>query len=244
MRQSNQGHRAQPGNARSLLQRNQRWTRHSCWRNIWNHRCPGRLGRSRRDCSGMFQPSKRKINLLFQTYIADQAFHWCPDYSRASTEFARILKPDGVVAFIWNLEDRYVFLFSRRIFRRLYRRWVREGARWVAQLRDRIERHENGTPQFRLNLWRKTFETPSYQKAFQPPQEKAWSYSLPATLDIVVNRACSKSYIAILPEDEKANVKDDIKTIVEKGDDKVWLDESQSIFEYPYKCFVVIADKR
>lgn len=114
----------------------------------------------------------------------------------------------------------------------------------MAQLRDRIERHENGTPQFRLNLWRKTFETPSYQKAFQPPQEKTWSYSLPATLDIVVNRACSKSYIAILPEDEKANVKDDIKTIVEKGDDKVWLDESQSIFEYPYKCFVVIADKR
>lgn len=35
-----------------------------------------------------------------------QAFHWCPDYGKACTEFARILKPTGAVAFIWNLEDR------------------------------------------------------------------------------------------------------------------------------------------
>ena len=42
-----------------------------------------------------------------------QAFHWCPDYDKAAREFARILKPDGIVALIWNLEDRYViFLCS------------------------------------------------------------------------------------------------------------------------------------
>lgn len=38
---------------------------------------------------------------------ACKAFHWCPDYDRASTEFARILKPDGAAVFIWNLEDRW-----------------------------------------------------------------------------------------------------------------------------------------
>jgi SAM-dependent methyltransferase len=37
-----------------------------------------------------------------------QAFHWCPDFARASAEFGRILKPGGVLALIWNLEDRYV----------------------------------------------------------------------------------------------------------------------------------------
>lgn len=41
-------------------------------------------------------------------YFYFQAFHWCPDHEAAAKEFARILKPDGVVAFIWNLEDRYV----------------------------------------------------------------------------------------------------------------------------------------
>ena len=35
-----------------------------------------------------------------------QAFHWCPDYERAAQEFARVLKPRGTLAFIWNLEDR------------------------------------------------------------------------------------------------------------------------------------------
>ena len=39
-----------------------------------------------------------------------EAFHWCPDYDSASKEFARILKPTGVVAFIWNLEDRYDYM--------------------------------------------------------------------------------------------------------------------------------------
>ena len=37
-----------------------------------------------------------------------QAFHWCPDFDKAAREFARVLKPQGTLAFIWNLEDRYV----------------------------------------------------------------------------------------------------------------------------------------
>ena len=40
--------------------------------------------------------------------VIAQAFHWCPDFDAALTEFARVLKPDGVVVFIWNLEDRCV----------------------------------------------------------------------------------------------------------------------------------------
>jgi len=157
--------------------------------------------------------------------VIAQAFHWCPNYDRASAEFARILKPGGVLALIWNLEDR-------------------DAARWVAQLRDRIEQHENGTPQFRLNLWRETFETPSYNKFFAPPLEKFWSYTLPGTIDIVSDRAFSKSYIAILPDDEKKKVKEDVQAIVERGDDKVWTDEAQGVFEYPHKTYVVIANRK
>lgn len=40
--------------------------------------------------------------------IPSQAYHWCPDYEAASAEFSRILKPNGTVAFVWNLEDKSV----------------------------------------------------------------------------------------------------------------------------------------
>jgi hypothetical protein len=121
---------------------------------------------------------------------------------------------------------------------------LREGARWVAQLRDRVESHERGTPQFRLNLWRQTFDTPAYKELFQPPEEQVWSYVLPGTLQVVLERAYSKSYIAILPEHERAEVREDVKNIVLKGEDKVWIDESQGIFEYPYKTWAIVAKKK
>jgi len=157
--------------------------------------------------------------------VVAQAFHWCPDFGRASEEFGRILKPGGVLALIWNLEDR-------------------QTARWVAQVRDRVERHEQGSPQFRLGLWRQAFDTAEYQKVFEPPQEQRWSAPLPATLDIVVDRACSKSYMAILPDDEKVKVREDLAAIVKKGDDKVWINESEGVFEYPYSTDVVIARRK
>ncbi|KAG8731728.1 hypothetical protein FRC12_019599 [Ceratobasidium sp. 428] len=65
--------------------------------------------------------------------VVAQAFHWCPDYDKTMAEFARILKPKGIVAFIWNLEDR-------------------ERCPWVAKIRDLIEVHEQGSPQFRLGV--------------------------------------------------------------------------------------------
>ncbi|TFY77171.1 hypothetical protein EWM64_g6843 [Hericium alpestre] len=157
--------------------------------------------------------------------VIAQAFHWCPNFDAAAAEFARILKPDGVVVLIWNLEDR-------------------EGAGWVAQLRDRIESYEQGTPQFRLMLWRKLFETESYKKYFQPPVEEVWNYHLTGTFDIVRDRAFSKSYVAVQPDDVKAKLTEDIKEIVERGDGKKWIDESQGIFEYPYKTYAVVLKRK
>lgn len=115
----------------------------------------------------------------------------------------------------------------------------RDGARWVAQLRDLYEQHEKGTPQFRLGLWRQTFETTSYKSFFLPPEEKDWSYTLTTDIDRVVDRVCSKSYIAVLPEEEKQHVISSVKEIVERGDDKKWIDEGKHSFEYPYKVWVV-----
>ncbi|KAI0341583.1 S-adenosyl-L-methionine-dependent methyltransferase [Trametopsis cervina] len=157
--------------------------------------------------------------------VVAQAFHWCPDYDKASREFARVLKPDGIVTLIWNLEDR-------------------DSATWVAQLRDTIEPHEKGTPQFRLERWRATFSTAGYTENFEREEETQFAYKLLGTEKIVVDRALSKSYIAILPEDEKSRVVEAVKGIVAKGDGKVWTDETKGEFEYPYKTWVIVAKKK
>lgn len=147
------------------------------------------------------------------------------------------------MAFVWNLEDRFVLSleFQKQT---LIQPTLREKARWVAQLRERYEKYEHGSPQFRLGLWREAFNTPSYKKLFQPQEEKEWAYPNIGNLDIVVDRACTKSYVAVLPQDEKNQVRADVKAIVEKGDDKVWVDESKGIFEYPYKTLVVISKRQ
>ncbi|KAL1944507.1 hypothetical protein VTO73DRAFT_2937 [Trametes versicolor] len=157
--------------------------------------------------------------------VIAQAFHWCPDYDKAVAEFARVLKPEGVVAFIWNLEDR-------------------NRATWVAQIRDRFEQHEGGTPQFRLGLWRATFDTPSYVAKFEPKEENVWDYVLPGTRDIVINRANSKSYIAVLAPEDKKKLEDDIDAILQRKDGIVWIDQEKGIFEYPYQTFLVISRKK
>lgn len=157
--------------------------------------------------------------------LVAQAFHWCPDYDKACAEFARILKKDGAAVFIWNLEDR-------------------DQAGWVAQLRERIERHEQGTPQFRLDLWRQAFSTPSYLQNFEAPEEKVWEYHIATTEQNAIDRALSKSYISVLPPKEKEKVVSDLETILARGDDRVWMDKSQGTFEYPYKTFVVVSRKK
>ncbi|CAL1704518.1 unnamed protein product [Somion occarium] len=157
--------------------------------------------------------------------VIAQAFHWCPDFDKAVTEFSRILKPNGIVTLIWNLEDR-------------------DAAPWVAQLRDRIEAHENGTPQFRLNLWRAVFSTSSYNKLFDAPDEKVFEYILPGTREIVVERASTKSYIAVLPPDEKEKVRKDVGEIVDRGDGLKWIEKEKGIFEYPYRTLVVVWRKK
>jgi hypothetical protein len=89
-------------------------------------------------------------------------------------------------------------------------------------------------------LWREIFDTVSYQKFFKPPEQKTWDYVLETTKESVIERALSKSYIAILPEDTKMQVKMDIHKIIDQGD-QVWADKSKGIFEYPYTTWVVVS---
>ena len=88
-------------------------------------------------------------------------------------------------------------------------------------------------------LWRQTFDTPSYKKFFAPPEEQQWTRSIPTTVEGVWDRVTSKSYIAILPTEKKAELEKEIKAALSPREDKTWIDESRGIFEYPYKTYLV-----
>lgn len=157
--------------------------------------------------------------------IIAQAFHWCPNFEAAVQEFGRILKPGGVVVLIWNLEDR-------------------EAAQWVAQLRDVYEPYEGGSPQFRLGLWRQVFDAPSYPKLFHPPEEVVFPHIITGTVEAVTERVCTKSYIAVQSEEERAKILRLVSEIVERGDGKVWVDKDKGIFEYPYTTTTVVLRRK
>ena len=61
----------------------------------------------------------------------------------------------------------------------------------------------------------------------------------------MVDREMSKSYITVLPQDQKATLRDAILKIVDDdGGEKVWINESEGILEYPYRADVLISHKK
>ncbi|KAG0557771.1 hypothetical protein KC19_11G156200 [Ceratodon purpureus] len=147
-----------------------------------------------------------------------QAFHWFANVA-ALTEMHRVLKKDGTVVMIWNLEDRRTS--------------------WVARLREAYEKHEAGSPQYRLGLWRRPFEEPEMvkevSKMFQLPiQERQISHSVSNSRSAVWHRVLSKSYIAILSVEEKEELKKEVDQIL-AGQDIHWDTEGDDqVLQYPY----------
>ncbi|KAJ7088583.1 S-adenosyl-L-methionine-dependent methyltransferase [Mycena epipterygia] len=156
--------------------------------------------------------------------VIAQAFHWCLDYEAAAAEFARVLKPEGVLALIWNLDDR-------------------ETTPWLKQVRERVERDAKGSPSWLSGNWRQIFSTPSYVKFFGQPKEQSFRYDTSGTMDGIVNRGLSSSRIATLPDTEKAAFVKDVEAIVQRGEGKVWIEQEKGIFLVAMYTNVVIAER-
>ena len=138
----------------------------------------------------------------------------------------RVLKSGGTVVFIWNLEDR--------------------ATPWVARLRETYEKHEAGSPQYRLGLWRRPFEeagmVETLSRMFRLPyQERQFKHVMTNTSNGVWQRVLSKSYIAVLSPAQKEELKKQVDRILE-GDDVHWYmrDEGgEMVVDYPYNTDVV-----
>ncbi|GAA96953.1 uncharacterized protein L969DRAFT_96844 [Mixia osmundae IAM 14324] len=157
--------------------------------------------------------------------VIAQAFHWAhPHYDASIKEIARVLRPGGLWCMIWNLEDR-------------------EAAQWVAKIRDAYEQHEKGTPQYRLAWWKQIYNEPSYSQHFVQSQHFTYRREIPTTVDGVVDRALSKSFITDLSESDQQQVEKNLRKILAEATDKKALDD-QGHFAFPYRTDLYVFEKK
>jgi SAM-dependent methyltransferase len=122
-----------------------------------------------------------------------QAFHWF-DGPAALAEIHRVLRPGGALALIWNrrpLEDPLQAAIERII----------------APHRGTVPAHRGGT-------WREAFE---HTTLFAPLEEHTFPNEQPADAEALAGRVGSISFIAALPDAERAAVLAEIRALAGDG---------------------------
>ena len=110
-----------------------------------------------------------------------QAFHWF-DAQAAMREIARVLRPGGGLAAIWNVRD--------------------ERVEWMAMIRELIEEYKSQAPDHRSGDWRRPFEAAG--SPFGPVKLETFSHSQEVSRADAVDVFASRSYVAALPDPERS----------------------------------------
>ena len=100
------------------------------------------------------------------------------------------------------------------------------------------------TLHFRDWPFRRFFQLPSYQEAFQPPEETEVKYPTEGNVDIVVARFKTWSAVAAQPDDEKEKALIAVREIAERGDGLVWVNKDEGVFVVPMACPAIIVRRK
>ena len=116
--------------------------------------------------------------------LVGQAWHWV-DPARAVPEVARVLKPGGRLGLVWNHRDER-------------RGWTRDLgavlARWGTMDDDSLD--------------------PPVGPPFRPVERLDIAWSSPITAAGLLDLVASRSYVIVLPDDEKAAVLDAVRGVI------------------------------
>jgi SAM-dependent methyltransferase len=153
-----------------------------------------------------------------------QAFHWF-DARATMAELARVIRPGGHLALIWNAADRS-------------HGWVDQ----VWTVMDRVEHtapwrdHGDGTAGRRdgANRWRE--DSLVAEGPWSPFSRAAFTHRQQLSPDGVVERLRSVSHVAVLPPAERKAVLDEVRTIVQSHPDT----SGRATLHLPYRTDVVI----
>ncbi|KAI9267868.1 S-adenosyl-L-methionine-dependent methyltransferase [Sporodiniella umbellata] len=144
--------------------------------------------------------------------VLAQCFHWFSD-EKSLEEIHRILKPNGYMFLIWNMESK-------------------ERAKWVADLRNEYEQYDLSVPQYRHGKWKNAFETEKVRSLYGLPlQYERFENDSPAIRSNIWKRILSKSYIAVLSQEEQKKVQQNVNRIL--NEHSFPADDSET-FVYPH----------
>jgi ubiquinone/menaquinone biosynthesis C-methylase UbiE len=155
----------------------------------------GMLGQLRAALPGVSALAATAQQLPFRSAVAEavtcaQAFHWFAG-PVALEEIHRVLKPAGKLGLVWNVRDASV--------------------PWVAALSELMRPYESGVPRFYSGQWREAFSG----DLFGELQETRFSYQHAGTPQVVIiDRVLSVSFIAALPDAQKAEVAAQLRTLI------------------------------
>lgn len=116
------------------------------------------------------------------------AFHWFAT-EKALQEFVRVLKPNGGLGLIWNLDG--VFTSN----------WGKTIDSWLDEI-------EGDTPQYKTGQWRHVLENSSL---FSALCEETFSSSRTTNRDEVIQRVMSISFVAALEESKRRSLQSKIE---------------------------------
>jgi SAM-dependent methyltransferase len=145
-----------------------------------------------------------------------QAFHWFA--SRAALdEFARVLRPGGRLALVWNVRD--------------------ESVDWVRRITGVITPFEGDAPRFHTGAWRTAFPHP----AFSPLEEAAFDHAhVGPPGRVVVDRIMSVSFIAAQPEAIREGVRAALLALIATHPDLAGRDT----VAFPYRTVAFRCERR
>lgn len=148
--------------------------------------------------------------------VCAQAFHWFAS-AEALTEIARVLKPGGKLGLIWNLRDTQVS--------------------WVPKLDAIVNALEGDTPRYYTGAWRKAFPHPVFG-ALQLQQFHHGHTGSPE--DVIVNRVRSTSFIAALPDAQRAKVDEQVRALIASEPQL----RNKDVVTVPYETAAFVAVKQ
>lgn len=125
------------------------------------------------------------------TVVVAQAFHWFR-HTAALDEIARVLKPNGSLVTVWNVRDN--------------------SDRLVRAYSDIVNRHAGDTPRHHTMIWRTAIEN---DPRFELADDYAIANPWPTTVEGVVQRALSTSFIGALDEAVQDELVHDLRVAIE-----------------------------